>query len=163
MSVAAGQITDVDDLGALAFPPIAVLRQTAAQTGIANSTFTAITFGFEDIDTYNGHSTAVNNTRYTAQKAGKYQLSGGVAWAANTAGQRWTRWAKNGVEIEGSGTSVNATSSGQALTPARTIIVGLAVGDYVELQGLQSSGGPLDTYVGVAYAQSSMTVQWVSE
>ena len=143
--------------------PIAQLRQTTAQTAIANNSWTPITFDVEDLDTHNGHSTASNTSRYTCQRAGKYRLNGAVAWAGSASGQRWTRWAKNGTEIAGSGLNQQATSAGQAIAPARNLNVTLALNDYVELQALQSSGGALDTYVGVAYAQSAMSVEWISD
>lgn len=142
-------------------PPLAQLRQTVAQT-LTNNAWTAINLQTEDIDTSNGHSTITNISRYTAPKAGKYELAGGVAYAGSAAGQRWSRWAKNGVDLPGSGANMDATAAGQALLVARTILVVLAAGDYIELQALQSSGGNLDTYVGVAYAQSTMTVRLIS-
>jgi hypothetical protein len=150
------------DIATLETPPVAQLRQTTAQTGLANGAWTSIAFNAEDIDTHGGHSTVTNNSRYTAQKAGKYRLGGGVAWNTEATGTFWTRWAKGGTEINGSGLNMVTTTS-QSMVPARDIIVSLAVGEYVELQSAQFSGGTGDTYVGVAYAQSSMVVQWVSD
>lgn len=148
-----GQIARLDN------PAVAQVRQTTAQT-IANNTWTSLIFQVDDIDTHNGHLTGVsdNQRRYTAQVAGMYLLSGCVAWAASSAGQRWSRWARNGTEINGSLASAEANGSGQQMAVARTMVVSLGVGDYIELQAWQSSGGNLDTYVGVTAAQSSMTV-----
>lgn len=149
------------DVAALAAPPIAVLRQTVAQT-LTNGTFTALTFTTEDIDTANGHSTSTNTSRYTCQVAGKYMLTGGVTFASNGTGARYARWRVNGADVSGGGTSMPGISGDQALLPARTVIVALNVGDYVELWAYQGSGGNLDTYVGVTYAQSTVTVMRVS-
>lgn len=142
--------------------PVVRARQITLQT-ITNNTWTSITFTAEDIDTHGMHSTATNTSRFTVPSgyAGIYELSGGVSWAGGTTGQRWTRWALNGTEIDGSGTSIDATSGGQALTDAQTITVSLVAGDYIELQGLHSQGINLDTYVGVNYAQSQVSIRRV--
>lgn len=142
-------------------PALATVRQTVAQT-FTSSTWAAVNFDAEDFDTHGGHSTTVNNSRYTCQVAGYYQLSGGVSWASSTSVTRWTRWAKNGTELDGTGSNMNALSTGQTLTVARTITVSLNVGDYVQLQGAQFAGANLDTYVGIGYAQPIMSVTRVS-
>ena len=149
-------------IGRLTVPavPVALLRQTTLQS-LGNGSFTALNFHMADIDTHGGYS-ATSPTVYTVRRSGYYSLAGGVAYAASTAGRRWCRWRSNGTEIPGSGANANATSSGQMLLVARTINVQLAQGDTVDLQAFQDTGGALDTYVGVAYAQSSMAVTWLS-
>lgn len=142
-------------------PVLAQLRQTTAQT-ITNNTWTAVTFGAEDVDTHSGHSTSSNTSRFTIPLDGTYLLAGGVSYAANATGQRWCRWYKNGTELDGGGANINANSSGQTLMVAKTLQVVLAVGDYVELWAFQSSGVSLDTYVAFAYAQSTMNVTRVA-
>ncbi|MGW3809076.1 hypothetical protein [Micromonospora sp. NPDC005113] len=140
--------------------PLAQLRQTSTQS-IASGTWAAIGFQAEDHDTVNGHSTSSNVSRYTAQKAGRYEISGAVCFALAATGSMWARWAVNGGELNGSATNM-ATTTAQTLLAARTLLITLAVGDYVELQGTQFSGGSLSTYVADGYAQSTMTVKWVS-
>lgn len=137
-------------------------RQSTVQT-ISSSTWTAITFGAEDHDTHGMHSTLSNTSRFTVPSGydGIYEMSGGVSWAASATGQRWCRWALNGTEIDGSGNNIDATSSGQTLSDARTITYSLVAGDYIELQAFQTSGGNLDTYVGVNYAQSHVSIRRV--
>lgn len=143
-------------------PVLAKLRQTTAQT-LTDSTWTAITFGAEDIDTHAGHSGTSSRFTVPTGLGGTYELTGGVSWPANATGQRWCRFYKNGVEIEGSGSNIDANSSQPTLTVARPTTVVLAPGDYVELWAYQSSGavGGLATYVAFAYAQSTMNVKRV--
>lgn len=143
-------------------PPIAQLRQTTLQT-LTTSVWTALLMQTEDIDTHNGHSAVTNISRYTCQVAGKYELDGGAAFSASATGQRWLRWHKNGVEVEGSGANMDGNASQQTLMSVRSVVVSLAVGDYVELYAFQSSGADLATYVGVTYAQSSMCIKWISD
>lgn len=143
-------------------PVVLVARQTSAQT-VSNNTWTVITLDVEDIDTNGAHSTVSNTSRFTCPTGydGYYEVSGGVSWASNSTGQRWSRLLKNGTEIDGSGNNIDGNSSNQTLTDARTVIVSLAAGDYVELAGFQSSGGNLATYVAFGYVQSYMTVKRV--
>lgn len=144
--------------------PHAELRQTVAQS-LTTGVTAAVTFDVEDIDNdpsgAGGHSTSVNTSRYTAVYPGWYQVSGGVGFAANVNGQRAAVWAVNGTLLNGAQVMEQATSASNNKVPARTKLVFLGVGDYVELHALQTSGGALNTAV-VASEQSSMTVIWVS-
>lgn len=128
---------------------ITQVRATAATT-YANSTWTAVAFATNDIDDDGMHSTVTNTTRLTATRAGRYELAGGVGHTtASTAGRRGARWVVNG--------SATALPAGAVLEPAinpatsglaqaaRTVVVALAVGDYVELQAFQDSGGSQST------------------
>lgn len=139
-------------------PVLAQLRQTSAQT-INDGVWSALNFQAEDVDTHNGHDNSTNTSRYTCQVAGTYALDGAAAYTNFTSGSRWTRWAKNGVELAGSGNNADSVA-GQQIITARTILVALAVGDYVQLQTVYF-GANINTYVAVAYAQSTMTVRRV--
>lgn len=153
-----------DPINFLMEPPIAELRQTAAQS-LTTSTWTSITFGVEDVDndfaSTGGHSTVTNTSRYTAVYAGWYFLGGGVAFASNATGIRATRWAINGSAVNGSQCTDSPITGNPHNVPGRGKFVFLAVGDYVELQGFQSSGGALNTAVSTD-SQSSMSVGWKS-
>lgn len=142
--------------------PAARLRQTSGQTP-ADNTWTAITFEVEDWDTdpdgIGGHSTVTNTSRYTARYPGLYRLAGATVWTSNSTGSRGARWAVNGSTLNGSEISIPTVSGGVAAVPARSMLVTLAEGDYVELEGRQTSGGSLATYVG-ALAQSSADIVW---
>ncbi len=141
--------------------PYAFLRQTVAQNFSA-ATFTAVTFTTEDFDSVNGHNAVANTSRYTCQAGfdGVYRLAGQVDFATNTSGSRTSRWSKNGTALnagQGPGFDAGATS----LAAARTMLVRLAAGDYVELEGYQSSGATLATNVAGEF-QSSMSVEWIA-
>lgn len=146
--------------------PVARSRQTSTQT-LTTGVYGAVTMTTEDFDSHSGHSTSSNTSRYTVQTgwAGIYQLSGGVAFAANATGTRGSRWSKNGTALSASSTQFANTGAGTACRiPADTISVDLAVGDYVELEAFQDSGGNLATfatgenasYVDIAFVRKSI-------
>lgn len=144
--------------------PRAELRQTVFQT-LTTGVTAAVTFDVEDVDAdpsgAGGHSTSANTSRYTAVYAGWYLCGGGVGFAANVTGQRAAVWAVNGTLLNGAQIMEQATSASNNKVPARTKLILLNVGDYVELHALQTSGGNLNTDV-TASGQSSMSVLWVS-
>jgi hypothetical protein len=141
-------------------PPILETRQSIVQS-IPNATFTALLFDVNEKDSVNGHSTSVNTSRYTAVYAGWYVCSGAYAVALNATGNRGVRWAVNGTLLNGSDGWVPGTGTSNNTVVARTKRIFLNVGDYVELQAFQASGGALNTSV-TGEAMSSMSVQWVS-
>jgi hypothetical protein len=118
---------------------------TSTQT-IANNTATAITFGFETIDTDGFHSTTTNTSRLTipAGLSGKFLITINTLWDLNGVGIRNFNVRKNGAtfyapqEIIGS-TTAYVGQSGSAILEA-------VAGDYFELFCLQTSGGNLVLY-----------------
>lgn len=140
-----------DPIAFLMKPPIFRLRQTVVQS-LTSGVWTAVTFTTEDVDTdvdgVGGHDNAVNTSRYTARYAGWYEVSFMANIAASAAGQRGGRVAVNGTAITGSESFIDATAAGGIELPASTALVFLNVGDYVEAQALQSSGGAINTAVG---------------
>lgn len=136
--------------------PLAELRPTA-QTTLVSSTWTTITFGGEAIDAdpgdVGGHSTTTNTGRYTARYDGLYLVAGAIGYNANGTGSRHARWLVNGVVRTGVATVVGANPSAGAVTvQANTMVLFLNAGDYVELQGHQTSGASLQTYPVGEYA-----------
>lgn len=146
---------------ASANPPRYQGRQITTQQTISNLTSTPLTFNAEDVDSANGHSTTVTPSRYVAQLAGWYLLSGKAAWVGNVTGSRRNSWLKNGAVIPGSQISMDVDSTAVAEHNAVTMQVQLAVGDYVELQVFQDSGADLLTDVSNA-GQSFMSALWVA-
>jgi tRNA G26 N,N-dimethylase Trm1 len=141
-------------------PPMAVLRHSAVQS-IATSTFTALLFDTEDKDTDGGHSTVTNTSRYTAQTAGMYLVSGQYSSAINATGQRAIRLAKNGVVVPSAEQIIPPMApSSIEVIGLRSQLVALGVGDFLELHGFQASGGALNTST-TSEAQCGMTVLWV--
>lgn len=156
-----------DAVEAVAKPALAILSSTTVQ-GITNTTWTGILFNAEDPDTVGGHSTSTNTTRYTVQAgwAGYYHIAATVSFAPNATGARFARVRKNGGTVVLRGAS--ALSTGGALTTEVGLngTVYLAVGDYVELQVYQSSGGTLNTANTDSSVDANVTprmsIRWVS-
>src|SRR4029077_8017961 len=125
--------------------PACSLYRTTAQS-IANATPTAMAFDNERFDTDNIHDNVTNNSRLTCRTAGKYLITGFIPYGGNATGIRQCNIVLNG------GGGIYLSLSGQtALTAAdncylsTSAIADLIVGDYVELQAYQSSGGALAT------------------
>ncbi len=143
--------------------PMARLRQIVAQS-LTNGTFTAITFTTHDVDQDwaggTGHSDSSNTSRYTANYAGWYMLTGGISYAVSATGVRGAYWYVNGSPISGTETMGPASAAVNHGTAARGEMMYLNSGDYVELNGYQTSGGALNTAV-TGVAMSTMNVVWM--
>jgi len=116
-----------------------------------NNTWTVIDFDadfWDEIPTglSEQHSTSSNNTRLTCRVAGKYLVFGEVIFASNASGNRSLVIRKNGAAIGVWETSITQLpNAGNWETNMQiSTVLNLAVGDYVELCALQSSGGNLD-------------------
>lgn len=143
-------------------PPICNAVQATAQT-VSNILWTPLTLDSTIVDSYGGHSNSTNNSRYTAQAPGWYMVMGAVCWAANATGWRGVRTLKNGATASvGGATEVLANTVAAALTTIATpaVIVFLNSGDYVEVEGYQTSGGNLATAVN-SDANCALTVVWL--
>lgn len=111
---------------------------------LTTATLTAIALNSERFDTDTIHDTATNNSRLTCKTAGLYLITGCLGYAAHATGERST------IIRLGGATQIGGTAglSGGATLPTRhtvSTIYPLAVNDYVELVGYQSSGGALNT------------------
>lgn len=137
-----------DPVTFLTNPPRAVLTQATVQS-IPNSTWTGLNFDTEQADEYGGHSTTVNNSRWTcpAGAAGWYTVCGVYAPFGNAAGFRAARLQVNGSPVLGTAAYLphNGATDAGIVTPTRDIQ--LAVGDYVQVAGFQSTGGALNTAI----------------
>lgn len=141
---------------------LARLRQTVAQT-LTTATFTAINFDTEDVDYDAAHSTVTNTSRYTAQTAGYYLVSGIAGFVGNATGARYTAIYVNGSPINGTEQGFTTVPNADTLQiPTPGTLVYLNAGDYVQLVAYQSSGGNLNTHVAAAAFQPIMNVLWVS-
>lgn len=136
-------------------------RQTVAQS-ITSGATTALTFTTgEDFDTESGHDAVTNNTRFTCQTAGVYELTGGFSFAGDTTGQRYGLWYKNGAVINGG--SVRGPGSANATILAmRSLLVTLAVSDYIELFVHQNTAGALLTLVSTDSMSTFSVKRWSS-
>ncbi|MGW2520433.1 hypothetical protein ACWC09_26160 [Streptomyces sp. NPDC001617] len=128
---------------------------------LTDNTWTSLTIDTEDFDSDGGHSTTTNTSRYTCQVAGTYLVTGIAAFAAGTVGNRAARLALNGTSVRGSFVKMGSATATHSSAISTTRHVVMAVGDYVELQGLQTSGASLNTNSATDVA-CSLSLQWVS-
>ena len=122
--------------------------QNTAQS-FANVTTAAVTLDATAYDTYGGHSNTVNPSRYVCQYAGIYHVLAQISWPINTTGYRVVEIYKNGTIVT-PGTQLPAAGSGNWTVSSTGLYVPLAVGDYIEMYGQQSSGGALSPNTGAA-------------
>lgn len=126
----------------------AVRAVANAVTAIPDATWTAVAFaGADRFDTDAFHNPAANNTRLTvpAGKGGKYLIGANVAFAGNVTNQRACRIWLNGTTRIGGEQMVNAAINGQPHRFQTVTLYELAVGDFVEVQLWQNSGGSLNS------------------
>jgi hypothetical protein len=143
--------------------PVAELRQTVAQS-LTSGSGAAITLDTEDVDTDNGHSTVTNTSRYTPQTQGRFQHSGGIGYVSSSAGARYAYWSINGSAINAGMHNYNAGTTGVLRITAPTLTSFFnGSTDYLELFGLQSSGGALNTDIttGALGGQPRMSVRMI--
>lgn len=123
---------------------------------IPNGAYTALTMGFEEIDTDAFHSTTTNTSRMTipAGKAGKYLIIFYASYptAATIKAQRLY---KNGVLLQ-TGASFNydfRLNTTIAATIQSSTILNLAVADYIEMFVYQDSGASatMQGYVNIQF------------
>jgi hypothetical protein len=139
-----------------------MLRKTANQS-ISTSTYTAITFNSEVLDTDAFHNNSSNTERITipSGKGGKYMITAAIHYSANATNSRRNLVSLNGAI--GVGTAIcDQRTGGFSGAASEAIFVGfysLSAGDYIQLNAWQDSGSTLDalgdpaafTYFGVQY------------
>lgn len=132
-----------DNLVYLFAPPACFVRRTADQTGVADGTWTTVTFpsgsATEDFDTDGMHSLSSHTSRVTMNDAGIYLIGGRVpiGYVSPGTGGVWARMLLNGTDI--------IAHKGPAIR-GDTAHIGLLTlwkadaGDYVEIQGFSGLG-----------------------
>jgi hypothetical protein len=141
--------------------PFAVAYQGTSTTSMAGSAWVTVGFDTTGVDTYGMHSNTVNSSRLTCELAGWYEFSGCVAWPSGT-GNKWSRIMKNGsVVIGGSSNQSAGSASDVSCTPTKTTKVQMSVGDWVELQGAQFTGGTITTRIGADGGVSMLEAFWL--
>jgi hypothetical protein len=159
-NVAAGDVINastINDLIRFALnKPVGRLRQGTAQTGIVNSTTTAVTFAAGDeIDTDNFHDIATNNTRVTPTVAGVYRVTGAVSIAGNTDyTQVQCFFQKNGTALAPAHRITPSATSNTLVLPVSAEIQCNGTTDYFEIAfNLSRSGaGTAGTAVSSQFA-----------
>lgn len=127
----------------------------SAAASISNATETTLNWDTETFDTDTYHSTSTNTNRITipSGKAGYYEINFIINWTdANSTGRRLTVFRVNGTAVIG----VESTpSSSASISYYGATTQYMAVGDYVDLYVLQTSGSTLNvgtgSYFGITY------------
>ena len=153
-----------DAFAFLLSPPRCSIYQTATTSMATSGSSQLILFDTEAYDTDTMHSTSTNTSRVTATTTGLYLVTAALGFAANTTGYRLAQIRKNSAGAVGSGTRVAIASASAVPTGATSLsfsaYVQLTAGDYVEMFGLQNSGGALATVAGVG--ETMIQAQWVA-
>src|SRR5687768_10520261 len=173
--VAVGDDILAEHINLFLLRPICHLVQAADQSMAHNAT-NAITFGSgsEVFDTHGFHDTATNNTRITPNIAGVYEVSGKIAFGADTNYRIVDCWLRTNGSTTVAGSSgrinhpffsgTNSTTSAQQVVQTGVHEIQFdGVDDYVELLGVQTQdGGSGDprTVVSGQFA-SVLTVKFV--
>lgn len=124
--------------------PICRVRKSTNQS-VANATGATLTFDGTSGEEFDPAGLLATTTRFTAARDGHYLAACNIIWASNSTGWREIRVLKNGTTQMDLVTQ-NASGSPDyqnSITP-----VHLGVGDYIEFQGYQTSGGTLDVLAG---------------
>lgn len=130
------------------------------QAFTTGTTFTSVTLDSEYVDTEGGHSTVTNTSRYVCQVAGWYWCHGSMNFPTNSTGNRSLQLAVNGSTYPGTSVLL-AAPAGNSWIGMTAGLVQLAVGDYLELQAFQNSGGTLTTTV-ISGIQPTLSAVWIS-
>lgn len=105
--------------------------------------WTPLAFNTTTFDTAAMHSDTVNNSRLTCTRAGYYAITGNVAFDANATGARWGHIRLNRA-VTLSEFNVNGIVGSFTTRVSPLAVFFLSVGDYVEFQVYQTSGGTLN-------------------
>lgn len=137
---------------------VAKLKRTTPQN-FGNNSAGGVAFTAADLDRLGAWSSAAP-TRYTAPVPGAYEFTGAISYAANGTGFRSTTWYVNGAAQNSSSIIIPAVTGEATVVNARPVVLRLAVGDYVELVGLQNSGATITTDTTTAN-QPSIQVKYL--
>lgn len=122
-----------------------------------NGVATTLSFASENWDPSGMHNPAVNPSRITLAKAGRYRVTGQVMWPTNNLGWRYAYLTHNGaVFAQVTQNPVTATETRQQVTGT---IVALA-GQYVEFGCAQNSGSNL-VIVDDNYSDTFFQAEWI--
>ena len=114
----------------------------SADQSIPNATWTALALDSERFDTDVIHDTVTNNSRLTCKTAGKYVIVASAMFASNATGLRGIKILLNSTTIIAK--LYFAAISGDTTPTFVSTLYELNVGDYVQMQGVQTSGGALN-------------------
>lgn len=121
--------------------PMCKVTRSSDQT-IAHATQTAIAWNVNSLDNAASHSTTVNNSRLIAPTAGWYRVVANLKWFNNLTGARVANITQGGAGFPDGEDAILAYSIFNAVHIVEAY-VHLAVAEYVEVFGIQASGGNL--------------------
>jgi hypothetical protein len=131
-----------DGLNFLLAPPLAILLGPGT-TSITNTTTTALPWTSETIDRDGGHDNTTNNTRYTCQTAGYYEMCAQVAWGSGTNKLRDTNIRTGGsTNVVSDEFDQTGVDGGNGVRPISRVMgtAYLSVGTYAEVTVWQDDG-----------------------
>ena len=131
----------------------------SASFTINNATDTQLTWNSEFIDTNGFHSTSTDTGRITIPTgyAGKYLVTCALRYVANSSGYReFNLWKNNAVLVEMMQLPGNSVVTSYL---SRSVIVDLAVGDYLQIYTYQTSGSGITMYA--RSNETPLQVQWL--
>lgn len=134
---------------------------SVASQSVGSSSWTAIGIDTSVYDIDGGHSNSTNNSRYVAQVPGRYLVIGTCAFLVNGSGARAARIEYNGNPILG-GATFAANPGAIGFGASAIAVQQMAVGEYVELYGWQSSGSSLSTAPATTDLACNLIVCWIS-
>jgi hypothetical protein len=156
------QINDAVDFWALT--PRCYAYQSLTHNTWAPITLDAEVYDIVQSGDTTSHDLSTDNSRIYVRTSGKYELSGQVQVASNATGYRAAQIRLNaaGSSAGGSGLAVNYQGAISGVSTSVNVIpveASLNAGDYIELFGLQNSGGALNTVggLGVTYLRLKLT------
>lgn len=121
-----------------------------ATTAIATATATVVPFDSETFDTDTLHDNVTNNSRLTAQVAGKYLVTANVQWEASAVGERTVVIRKQGATAYAS--VLDSAALAGETHQSVSALVNLAAAEYVEALVTQNSGGNLNVQIPSSFS-----------
>ena len=138
---------------------ISVKATKTSDQSIPRITITKITWDSEKYDTDDMHDNATNNTRITFNTAGKYSILAQAEWEISNEGFRFLEIIKNGA---GSGIARVRYVAEAASENIIAYVGEFEVGDYIELQVFQDTGGGLDFKSGTGVMDTYLEVHKIN-
>lgn len=150
-----------DAINFLLNPPMCEAYQTSATTTLPAGTWTPIGCDTNTVDSYGGHNTSTNNSRYVGPVPGWYQANGIVAFTTGASTYNQARIAKNGNPYQRSrATGTPSTGAFNPIANPGPVQIFLnGTGDYIEIHGIMQAAGA--TAISLNDVTSGMSIRWV--
>jgi hypothetical protein len=125
-------------------PDIGARAYNSGNISVNNTTWTALTFDSERWDTDGIHSVAANTSRLTCQTAGKYLIVGQARFASNAGGDARVLRIRINATTKIAAVAFSDLNGNFNADCVLGTVYDLGVGDYVEVEAYQDSGGALN-------------------